>query len=235
MKRYPTQNILRWAIPILCFCGLQASGIVAKAEEPQLVNVQGYGSAIIVTGGVVTAVAPNGAVAGMMWRIRPGESNAGFALQIGGNLFGDIGAALLKACDLNHDGSVTLPELKEAASACFKLWDTNNAGVIDQTALLNAIKELLPMPQPPTGLNPPPDEFTPTGQFAKHVFAAADSNKDGVITLQELNDFVDKNFSQWDPENNGSLNAQELGLAFAQLAAPDGGAGFRTFRGAIQQ
>jgi Ca2+-binding EF-hand superfamily protein len=170
----------------------------------------------------------------MMWGTGPGGSNAGFALQIGGNIFSDIGAALLKACDLNHDGNVTVAELKEVASACFKLWDTNNAGALDQTALLNGIKDLLPMPQPPAGFTPPPDEFTPPGQLAKHILPAADSNKDGVITLQELNDFLDQNFSQWDQDNNGSLNAQEFGLTFAQLAAPDG-VGFRTFQGAIQQ
>jgi Ca2+-binding EF-hand superfamily protein len=234
MKRYPTQNILRWGIPILCFCGLQGSSIVTNAQEPQLVNVRGYGAGMIVTGGVATAVAPNGAVAGVMWRTGPGGSNAGFALQIGGNLFGDTGPALLKACDLNNDGNVTLPELKAVASVCFKLWDTNNAGALDQTALLNGMKDLLPMPQPPAGLTPPPDEFTPPGQLAKHIFAAADSNKDGVITLRELNDFFDKNFSQWDQDNNGSLNAQELSLAFAQLAAPDP-QGFRTFKSSIQQ
>src|SRR5262249_11496315 len=148
---YPTQNILRWGIPILCFCGLQPSSIVANAQEPQLVNAQGYGAGIIVTGGVATAVAPTGGAAGMMWRSRPGGSNPGFALQIGGNLLGDIGAGLQKACDLNRDGNVTLLELKQVASACFKLWDTNNAGALDQTALLNGIKELLPMPPPPAG------------------------------------------------------------------------------------
>src|SRR5262249_1030288 len=122
----------------------------------------------------------------------------------------------------------------QVAWACFKLWDTNNAGHLDQTALLNGIKELFPMPQPPPGLTPPPDEFMPPGQLTKHILAEADSNKDGVITVQELNDFFDKNFSQWDQDKNGSLDAQEFGVAFAQLAAPDG-VGFRTLQGAIQQ
>ena len=234
MKRNPTQNVLRCGIPILCLCGLLEKDIVTNAEEPRSVSVQRYGSGIIVTGGVVTAVAPNGAVAGMMWGTGPSGSNAGFALQIAGNSFTDIGGGLLKACDLNHDGNVTLPELKEVASACFKLWDTNNAGGLDQTELLDGIKDVLPMPQPPAGLTSPPDEFTPPGQLAKHILAAADSNKDGVITLQELNDFLDQNFSQWDQDNNGSLNAQEFGLAFAQLAAPDGD-GFHVFQGTIKQ
>src|SRR5215831_8348325 len=121
MKRYPTQTILRCGIPILSLLGLLQNGIVPSAGEPQPVGVQGYDSLILVTGVVVTAVAPNGAVAGMMWRTGTGGSNAGFGLQIAGNSFSDIGAGLLKACDLNHDGGVTLAELKQVASACLKL------------------------------------------------------------------------------------------------------------------
>ena len=90
------------------------------------------------------------------------------------------------------------------------------------------------MPQAPAGLPPLPDEFTPPGQLTRHIVAAADSNKDRVITLPELSDFFDENFSQWDQDKNGSLDAQELAVAFAQLAAPDG-VGFRTFQGAKQQ
>jgi Ca2+-binding EF-hand superfamily protein len=219
---------------MLCLWVLVENGIVANAEEAQSAGFRGYGSAIIVTGTVATALAPDGAVAGLMWGPGPGGSNAALALQIGGHSSSDIGAALLEACDLNHDGNVTLAELKLVASACFKLWDTNNTGCLGQIALLDGIKDALPMPQAPAGLPPLPDEFTPPGQLTRHVLAAADSNTDGIITLQELNDFFDENFSQWDQDNNGSLNAQEFGLAFAQLAAPDG-VGFRTFQGAKQQ
>src|SRR5215471_4894937 len=145
MKRYPTQNIIRRGLPILCLWGLPQNGIVANAQETQSGAAQGFGSPIIVTGGVFTAAAPNGAVAGKMWRNAQGGSNACFAVQIGNSFFSDLGVALLKACDLNHDGKVTLPELKAAASACFKLWDTNASGGLDQAALLNGIKDLLPM------------------------------------------------------------------------------------------
>jgi hypothetical protein len=58
--------------------------------------------------------------------------------------------------------------------------------------------------------------------LAEHILAAADSNKDGLLSLPELNDWLNQSFSQWDLEGNGSLNAQELNVAFSQLAAPDG-------------
>jgi hypothetical protein len=65
---------------------------------------------------------------------------------------------------------------------------------------------------------------TPDSQLAKHIFAGADSNKDGLLTLQEVSDFLDKNFSQWDQNSNGSLDEHEFAAAFGQLALPDGAA-----------
>jgi Ca2+-binding EF-hand superfamily protein len=221
MKRYPTQIINLLGIPILCLMGLPENAIDAHAQETHSGGGEGYGSAIIVTGGLFTATLPNGVVGDTMSRTGPGGSGAAFVVQTRSGSCSDLGAVLLKACDLNHDGNATLPELQAAASACFKLWDTNNTGGLDQTALLNGIKDLLPMPQLPAGMTPPPDEFAPPYQLSKHILAAVDSNKDGVITLQELNDCLEKNFSQWDQDHDGRLTAQELGLAFAQLAAPE--------------
>jgi hypothetical protein len=57
--------------------------------------------------------------------------------------------------------------------------------------------------------------------LAKHIFAGADANKDGFLSLQEVNDFLDKNFSQWDQNSNGSLDEHEFAMAFGQLALPD--------------
>jgi hypothetical protein len=54
-----------------------------------------------------------------------------------------------------------------------------------------------------------------------YILAAADSNKDGLLSLPELNGWLNQSFSRWDLEANGSLNAQELNVAFSQLAAPD--------------
>lgn len=142
----------------------------------------------------------------------------------------DIGTAILKACDLNHDGTVTLAELKEVAGACFKLWDTNSVGSLTQAQLSDELKQFFPDVGAGTAMcvvngvavQVPPDRVpTPYGQLAKHIFADADSNKDGLLSLQELNDFLDKSFSQWDQNNNGSLDAQELNTAFGQLAMPD--------------
>ncbi len=148
-----------------------------------------------------------------------------FGLNINGS---SIGTILLKTCDLNQDGTASLAELKEVAAAYFKLWDANSDGSVSGNELSTALKELFPAP--PTGgvrvVNgvavevAPGDLPTPDKQVTKHILAGADSNKDGLLSLQELNDYLDKSFSQWDQDGNGSLHAQELNVAFGELARP---------------
>jgi Ca2+-binding EF-hand superfamily protein len=158
-----------------------------------------------------------------------GSGQGGFSININGS---DVGAIILKTCDLNHDGTVSLTELKQVADACFKLWDTNNAGSLSADELSAALKKLFPAP-PPGGaqamamvngvaVQVPPDQMpTPDKQVAKHIMALADTNKDGLLSLQELNDWLDKSFSQWDQNGDGALDTPELDAAFGQLARPD--------------
>jgi len=157
-----------------------------------------------------------------------GEPGSGFGLYINGS---DIGTILQKAFDLDQDGKVTPAELKYVAAAYFRQWDANNDGNASGNELSSALKELFPAP--PAGapgvrmfngvaVEVAPGELpTPDGQLAKHILAGADSNKDGSLSLPELDDWLDKSFSQWDQDGNGSLNAQELNVAFGQLARPD--------------
>jgi hypothetical protein len=65
------------------------------------------------------------------------------------------------------------------------------------------------------------DILTPDAMLAKHIMTAADSNKDGVLSQQEVSDFLEKNFAQWDSNGNGSLDAQEFGAAFGPFVMPD--------------
>src|SRR5262249_1347552 len=134
---------------------------------------------------------------------------------------------------LDKDGKVTRAELKEVIRACFKLWDTNTNGILSRDELLTGLKQLFP-PPPPGGLRGmrvvngvavevAPRELRATdGQVAKNLLAGMDSDKDGALTFQEVSAFLlDKCFSQWDRDGNGSLDAKELEVAFEQLAKPD--------------
>lgn len=159
-----------------------------------------------------------------------GGSGGGVALAINGV---DIGAILLKACDLNQDGKVTLTELKTVAAACFKQWDTNNDGNLSVDELYTGLKNLFPAPRVGgqaqamamvNGVAVPvsPDDMpTPDKQITKHLMILADGSKDGLLSLQELDDWLDKSFGQWDQNGDGALDVSELDAAFGQLARPD--------------
>jgi Ca2+-binding EF-hand superfamily protein len=144
-----------------------------------------------------------------------------------------IGTVLLKTCDLNKDGGVTLAEFKEVAAASFKLWDSNTDGSISTNELSMGLKELFPAP--PAGgvrgmriLNGVAVEVSPEGLptpdrlIAKRLLAGADSNNDAALTFQEVSAFLlGKCFGEWDQDGNDLLDALELSDAFSQLAKPD--------------
>jgi Ca2+-binding EF-hand superfamily protein len=209
----------------MSICGLLANGMFLQAQEFHT---------------VVNGVPPGVPADGTNHIFRTGGPvEAGLVI----NGF-DLGSVLLKASDIDQDGKATLAEVKQVASACFKLWDTNSDSYLSQAELAGALKELFPAPPAGGGFgirtirgapgSPSPytirgaaapassEELpTPDSQLAKHIFAGADANKDGFLSLQELNDFLDKNFSQWDQNSNGSLDEHEFAMAFGQLALPD--------------
>lgn len=157
-----------------------------------------------------------------------GFGGSGVGLVINGQ---DVGTILLKACDTNQDGQVSLAELTTAADAYFKQWDTNSDGSLGADELAAGLKNLFP--PPPTGaqgmamvngvaVQVSADEMpTPDGQLTKQIMAQADANQDAVLSAQELNDWLNKNFSQWDQNGDGLLDVSELNAVFGQLARPD--------------
>lgn len=161
-------------------------------------------------------------------RAGAGVAGGGAGLVINGS---DVGTILLKACDLDQDGKVTLTELKTVAAAYFKQWDTNGDGSLSADELSAGLKTLFPAPPANAqamavingvAVQVPVDQMpTPDKQIAKHIMAAADANQDGQLSLQELNDWLDKSFSQWDQNGDGTLDVSELNAAFGQLARPD--------------
>lgn len=211
---------------LLLACGLLAGGAILSVQKS-------HGAITTPTdnGNAVFVAAPGGAIAGGMVVSSYGSNGMATAgIAINGK---DIGSILLETFDLNHDGKVTLAELKQVADASFTLWDTNHDGYLSADELSAGLKSLFPAPPPGVQMRAVavvngvpveviPDEMpTPDKQLTKHVMALADTSKDGLLSLQELNDWLDKSFSQWDQDGNGSLDAQELAVAFGQLAMPN--------------
>ena len=209
MTKSLTSTMLQRAT-YLFVCGLLADGAVLRAQNTFFIS----------NGGPPT----NGS--GVMVTARAG--GVGVGMSINGS---DIGTILLKACDLDQDGKVTAAELKTVAATYFKQWDANSDGSLSADELSAGLKNLFP--PPPSGaqamaivngvaVQVPVDQMpTPDKQTSKHIMALADANQDGQLSLQELNDWLDKSFSQWDQNGDGSLDTSELSAAFGQLARPD--------------
>jgi Ca2+-binding EF-hand superfamily protein len=211
MKRPFSSTILRYGVSLFTCC-LLANGLALRGQQ---------------RGTIISGAPPSG---GAHLTFRTGGSGTEFGLVINGS---DIGTILLKTCDLDRDGKVTPAELNKVAAASFEIWDTNADGSVSGSELSTGLKELFPAP--PAGgtrgvrvingvaVEISPDQLpTPDAQVAKHMLAGGDSNKDGALTFQEVSAFLlGKCFSQWDQDANGSLDAQELDVAFGQLAKPD--------------
>ena len=207
-------------------CLLAAGSFVAAQDSPSAITVGGPGG---------TNTVFFSSAGGMQRTSCIMISAAGFGsngvVMAGVSINGkDIGSALLETLDLNHDGKVTLGELIQVADACFKLWDTNSDGYLSQGELSTGLSQFFPAPPVGGGMAvingtavsiSPDDMPTPGKQVTKHIMATADTNKDGFLSLQELNDYLTKSFPQWDQNGDGSLDTQELGMAFGQLAVPD--------------
>ena len=128
----------------------------------------------------------------------------------------DVGSSLLKACDINQDGAATVTEVKFALLNWFQQADADKSGALSEVELATALNLLFPLLQPPPGAPPLPEDHALHNLLAKKLMAAVDVNNDGWITLAEAIAFVDQNFSKWDTNGNGSLDASEFAAAFAQ-------------------
>jgi len=101
----------------------------------------------------------------------------------------------IKMFDPDHDGTLDLAEVQQAASAMFAKLDPDKDGTLDAREL--------------------------RGRLSAKELAAADPDRDGTLTLEEYLAVVGQRFAAANPDNDGTLDAKELrspaGLALLQL------------------
>jgi hypothetical protein len=129
----------------------------------------------------------------------------------------NIGASLLKICDTNQDGAAIATEVKAALLNWFQQADADMNGALSEVELATALKLLFPPPQLPPGAPPLPEDHVLHNLLTKRLMAAVAANNDTWITSTEAIAFVDQNFSKWDVDSNGWLDASEFAAAFAEL------------------
>jgi len=63
----------------------------------------------------------------------------------------------------------------------------------------------------------PPGGFGPGNQFARPLFEALDTNRDGHVSEAEFSGGMKRFFSQWDADKNGSLDQKEIADGLQKL------------------
>jgi len=147
-----------------------------------------------------------------------------------------MAAQILSQADKNRDHQVTKQEFAALADTWFDKLDSDQTRELSQEQFNEKFSEVLP---PPRGFGPPggasPDAGPPPGggrgrgpgRFAgRAIFTAADSNKDGSLTLAELKSTFEKWFADWDADKSDSLDEGEIRAGLeAVLPRPNFGGG----------
>ena len=158
-------------------------------------------------------------------KVDPGEEPArgGFGGQGGPGGRGGFGPGqmlapqMLSQADKNADQKLTKEEFSNLADAWFDKLDKDKAGKLDQQTFSDRFSEVLP---PREGSGRPEAGASGEGQrpggrrggrfVGPGLFTAADANKDGSLTREELKTTFAKWFTDWDSDKSGSLDESRL-------------------------
>jgi outer membrane protein assembly factor BamB len=156
----------------------------------------------------------------------PGMGRGGF----GPGMF--LAGPVLSQADKDGDGKLSRDEFAALAGVWFDKLDPEKAGKVTQEQLVERLPSVLP--PPPTGGPGGPDGpgggpggrggFGPGRFVGPGLFAAADLDKDGSLTRDELKGAFAKWFADWDTGKAGVLTEDQLREGFnAVLPRPSFG------------
>jgi outer membrane protein assembly factor BamB len=162
-------------------------------------------------GAAVTALMPRGGFG------RPGGGFGGF-----------LSKPLLNALDTDKDSKLSKAELLAGVKKFFTAADKDKKGSLDQEQLAAELNRILPAP-PGFGGGAPggrPRGFGMGTFLARGIITLADKNKDGKVTLKELETAAEALFQEIDKDKKGKLDESAITAAIAKvMPAPRFGGG----------
>jgi Ca2+-binding EF-hand superfamily protein len=172
-----------------------------------------------------------------------GPGRGGFGGGFGGGGF--LGAELFAQADTNKDGKLTRAEFVSLAGVWFDKIDAKKTGKVNQDNFSSNLDDVLPEIQfgggggggggrGPGGQRGGNEGMGfPIGRFiGPGFFAAADANKDGFVTRQELTGMFGNWYDGWDAQKTDALSAQQFREGFAaSMPRPNFGGGGGGFGG----
>jgi len=148
---------------------------------------------------------------------------------------------IFEALDSDSDGKVTAKEAEAGIAKFFEAADKANKKELTEAQMSEAISSLMPPPKFGPGGEPKKENpgqgkegfpkkgpggfggFGPGTMLAPAVVKKADANKDGKVTLQELQNAAKEQFKEADKNKDGSLSEAELGEAINKVMSAGGG------------
>lgn len=127
-----------------------------------------------------------------------GSSSVNASMPRGKPNFEEMASELLSSMDSDSNGSIDKAEFSAAATASrsndstslddiFSLLDTDGSGSMSSEELISALKNMKPEGAPPPPPPPPKEESTSSEDSkSSEIFAALDTNEDGVVSADEL-------------------------------------------------
>lgn len=149
-----------------------------------------------------------------------GSSSVNASMPRGKSNFEEMANELLSSMDSDANGSIDKAEFSAAVSASqsedsassddiFSLLDTDGSGSMSSEELISALKNMKPEGAPPPPPPPPPKEESTSSQdsSSSEIFAALDTNEDGVVSADELQAlFADNTSSETDDSSKSEEN-----------------------------
>lgn len=120
---------------------------------------------------------------------------------------------LVRLADKDGDSKLSAAEFNTLADTCYDLMDPDQTGKVGQEQCTEGVNKLFPQPPgggqfgPPGGGQP---SFGPGMFVGPGLFAAANGNKDDILTRAELKDLFAKWSKEWDMAKVGSLDEEAV-------------------------